>query len=625
MSSDQHYEVPELNDEFVCIAHCDKGDIAAVISSYFATTRHYFPIFLFTDIDFSKDGISDFNDDGYISRMLGDTTAILINNAIVKLGGCRNIILAGLTEQQKSYINIPSGTNIIVIDDLSQAKEKLYSWRFGRPEFLCRSSEVALGLYEANQQGAVLAIDNDAPSIISQDYKSNGLVVIEDEKGVFSIIGVNYAISIKAHVHVVEATHRYIDYKVESLFLSNHDAALNELKVEVEKRVGGIVFSNYKYATFFTNGLPYAFILKNIIPFSSVALLQRPDFFVFNAIAAEHAEQLNSAVIFSPQIFEDEETDWISEFFMKKNFYVRNILGQNATVRNFDFHARHFPYDVLHICTHGGQTEGFGVTLDFIDRDGKEHVVEYDEIVGFSPIPDSDLIEVHQKTIFRRFDGFVWMSDELRQQKLPRHVFEDMKKAMSKHESNEVRKPKGIISTSCAIVCYDSIHQGMFHSIASHGTPVIYNNTCFSAYGISHFFLSTGARAYIGTLWSIKNDDAIVAAQEFYSHVFMGTLLQAFYNAVMKIKSSNSANILVFWGLHFSTLKPAVDLHDSTERVFDELGGSFFAWEDKVRKTKSPEVKKNSIEVLRLIGHELDNNFQAEIKKMMAKIKLRRE
>ena len=60
----------------------------------------------------------------------------------------------------------------------------------------------------------------------------------------------------------------------------------------------------------------------------------------------------------------------------------------------------------------------------------KKHKVEYEEIVGFAPVPGKDLIAVHRKAIFRKFDGFQWSSQELKSQNIPNYVFEDMRKSL---------------------------------------------------------------------------------------------------------------------------------------------------------------------------------------------------
>ena len=84
-------------------------------------------------------------------------------------------------------------------------------------------------------------------------------------------------------------------------------------------------------------------------------------------------ERFGSAVVFSPTFFSDEETSWLYEFFARNRYYLRPLVAQNASLATFDFHAQYFPYDLLHICSHGGEVDGYKMSEHFTDRDGKTH------------------------------------------------------------------------------------------------------------------------------------------------------------------------------------------------------------------------------------------------------------
>jgi len=251
----------------------------------------------------------------------------------------------------------------------------------------------------------------------------------------------------------------------------------------------------------------------------------------------------------------------------------------------------------------------------FADRNGGRHVVEYDEVVGFSPVPGEDVVEIHRKAIFRRFDGFKWMSPELDRQKIPQYVYEDLRKILAKKKltSKSIqRERKGRIPFSCAILCSDSIHQGLFRTLASHSSPFVFNNTCWSWSEVSAFFLAQGARGYIGTLWNIHNDVAITGAQTFYENVFGSTILDAFHKATQAIKSSSDKDVYILWGLHFSTLSAASNYSQSRQKVFRELVRALFSWMEHARKTRSREVRANSIEIIKALREEIVSNFQPD-------------
>jgi len=319
-------------------------------------------------------------------------------------------------------------------------------------------------------------------------------------------------------------------------------------------------------------------------------------------------ERFGSAVVFSPTFFSDEETSWLCEFFARKRYYLRPLVAQNASLAAFDFHAQYFPYDLLHICSHGGEVDGYKMSEHFTDRDGKTHIVEFEEVIGVTPAPDKPgMVAVHRKIFPRKLDGLGWMSPELKKHGLPSHLSLEMWKCML--ESKGRRRPKGRVAMSCAIACADTIHQGQFHALASYSSPIIFNNTCWSWSEVAAFFLACGARAYVGTLWAIDNDAAVTAARTFYENLFSGTVLSAFHKAARAIDQTPSKGIYVYWGLHFTSLPPAHSLQRAVNEVTKELVHAVASWVRKIDATKIPEIRKNSIRILRLLVRELLTHF----------------
>lgn len=210
------------------------------------------------------------------------------------------------------------------------------------------------------------------------------------------------------------------------------------------------------------------------------------------------------------------------------------------------------------------------------------------------------------------------MSEELEKQNIPSHVFHDMWQALyvdqrGKMNPNAKRKKKtGKIASSCAIRCSDTIHQGELTILASHTSPLIFNNTCWSWYEVAKFFLACGARGYIGTLWNIGNDAAMLGAQTFYENVFSGTVLEAFDLGVKAIAGTRSKDVYVYWGLHFTTLSRAADDAESRSEVFGELLQAVGGWRRQIQTAPSTEVRTNATRVLKAVLHELNTNFTHE-------------
>ncbi len=612
-----------MDARFICIADLDNIKLSAVVSSYFSDPDTYLPFFIFPKVSVGFSENFDSSDDEFISLMMGTELAVLINNALARLEGHGYFIFIGLSKEQKSYLyNQFKGLRnpIVEIDNIDEVESKLKEIEIEtRSHIHCKEEDVLRALVLSKRQRKALKIDENSEKIAEEDIPSEGIIIVEDNKEIGSVIGINYAFSVNANIKIVDtisddermSTLRFI----QKWHRGNAENRLQKVLRKAGARIGTIDFTKYKYTTFFTEGLPYSLFIDNCIPCSYVSLGLRPDLFVFNNIVFENINRFHSAVVFSPQFFKDEETNDLVSLFEKKNLHTKALVGKNATVNEFNFHTPHYPYDILHICSHGGEVDGYAVVQTFKDRKGITHTVEYDEVVGFSPVEGTDLVAVSSMVIFKKFNGYIWRSEELSQQKFPRYVYDDMRKTLFSKETknqNTQRDPKDLVPTSRAIKCSDSIHLGMFQILASHSSPFIFNNTCWSWQEVATFFLAGGAKGYIGTLWAIGNNSAVRGAKTFYENAFDKPIINAFHDALKAIENGSDRNIYIFWGLHFSTLEKAEDIADSKQKVFNELVRSFFAWGKKIGTTKNADIRKNSIEVFNRTHKEIETNFEIE-------------
>jgi hypothetical protein len=613
---------PGLVDRYLCIVDRDAFVLAAVVSSYLFDKESYIPLFMFPPVTAPRtDG--DNRGDNYLSNCLGNDTSVLINNAWARMGGSEFLILAGLSQNQKSYLSIPKGTRIVDVTEPNDVPEKFAELDLPqRGEIRCRASEILRGLFVAQSEGKKLVIDDGASVVSEVPRKEGGLIVVENCGDSGAVIGVNYASCVGANLLVVDAITkrqvREVHGFIQKWKESGDNAELERVKAPVRERTKGTLLSDFEFVTFFTEGLPYSLVMQNSVPCSYVHLALKPDLFVFNCIIFERLKTFHSAVVFSPVFFETEETHWLVDFFKKNSYYLRQLIGRDASFANLDFALQHFPYSVLHICSHGGEVDGWEVAEEFVDREGKAHVIEYDEVVGYDPVPDeNNRIRVHRKTIFRKLDGFDWMSEELDKQNIASHVYEDMRQALyfaqkEKINADAKRKKKGRIASSCAIRCCDTIHQGELSILASHSSPFIFNNTCWSWYEVAKFLLACGARGYIGTFWAIDNDDAVIAARAFYEKVFSGTVLRAFSEALKAVSKTSSKDIYIYWGLHFSTLSRAANAKESRSQVFAELLQAVGMWQKQLQTARSSEARRNAARVQKAVIHELNTHFGPE-------------
>ena len=115
--------------------------------------------------------------------------------------------------------------------------------------------------------------------------------------------------------------------------------------------------------------------------------------------------------------------------------------------------------------------------------------------------------------------------------------------------------------------------------------------------------INAGCRAYIGTLWSIKNRTAAEAAGIFYGGLFDGNVLDSFFMMVHSIDDERDANIYLFFGLHFTALcRPKIS---SKDRIFKELSKSLSLFIEYMNQTHSLELRKNAFKIARFATAEL--------------------
>ena len=610
---------PAIDNEFFCIVDRDKPVMAAIISSYISRPNLYAPIFEFNSVATLKGDVeADMIDAHSISRTRANEFDVLVHNCIHKIGGCKNLILAGLSDNQKSFLSFLGNYNVIDINSIDDIDFSLgVFFRDDLHSLVCTVDTAATALVKTNYDSKLKL--TMLPTLIEPIIEiGGGIIIIEDQSNVSTIIAINYAKSIGAQILLVDPLQKDEENEIIALierWQAGDQDSYDTIAEKVYRRVAEVDFQQYEFATFFTNGLPYSLCIENIIPCTSVNTLLRPDFFIFNNLFYENFSRISAAVVFSPQEFADEETQNVIDAFKANSFFVTELLHRNASAHNLDMHIKEFPFEILHICSHGGQVPGFEVSLDFTDSHGANHNVEYDEIIGLAPERGQEMIEIHAKSIFRKFDGLIWKSPELNAKNYPDYVFHDMFKAIQADNRPRGRVKKNI-SSSCAIKCSFSFYQAMFQTVSPLNAPVIFNNSCWSWNGISESFLYGGVRGYIGTLWDVENKIAVPVANSFYRKIFGKTIMAALHSSLNEAKGSVSENVYMFWGLHFSTIKPGISIDTSRASVLKALLRSFNNWVDYKRNDKILSLQNNIDKRIRWISRKVEDDFLLDYARM---------
>lgn len=608
---------PKIDSDFFCIVNRDEPALSAIVSSYLFKKGLYLPMFEFPSVtkenDAEKYEISNKDiDEHYITVTRAHKFNIRVKNILSRIGGCSCLVLVGLSESQKSYLSFLDKFNIFDIQNESDIEIYLKYTTSKTGVISCKPDEIYKGLALASQTDSILKIEYNAQKI-QPNNSHKGLIVIENVHNTSAVIAVNYALSIGADVEIVPTLPiNRLEIMVLIEDWRNGDAnSFNDLSAAIYDGIQDINFTSYKYVTFFTVGAPYSLILKNIIPITHVNLQLSPDFFIFSNLHFENNEEIKSAVVFSPQEFTDEETDQVIRTLAENNYYVKQLLGKEATVYNIDNHVKEFPFNLLHICSHGGEVSGYSVVENFTDTAGISHTIEYDEVVSFAPSREEALVGVTSKQIFRKFNGYRWLSKELKNQNYPHYVFSDMMNEINKKEKKD-RKRKDKISGSSAIVCHDFSYQGIFGLFSNSPAPIIFNNSCWSWGDISHSFISAGARSYIGTLWNVNNYIAKKTAESFYQQIFDKPILDSLQTALSNTQETEDEHIYILWGLHFTSIYKSDSIESSKKSAAKSLFNSLWYWQEKVLKTEDKFAQRSIYRTIRWSRNQLRRYFQDE-------------
>lgn len=578
--------IPKINKTAVCIA--DNPVFAGVISSYFSEEGAYFSVFQFHEIDRPPENL--------FSKISTETLRVHILNRISKLQPSF-IILAGLNECQINLLNLPKNWNVVDIRSLDKANEILASLiTTPSSTIFCKTIDVCKGLVQAKNLSSKLEIDDQAGEIVATTKSDVGLFVVEEENDISAICTINLAHASGSSVEFIKQIPKYkqedIKKNIEELkqsFVSDEqeNAVLlaNQLK-EIESAITDIDFSKYKWATFLTHGIPYSLVLNRILPTALLPRSPAPHLIIDTLIKNQQGHYLNSALIFSVPLSKgrarektypiQDESPKLSQLLHESGYLVISLVNESATKKNFGEFTAYFPYELLHISSHGGgMKDGMFRRKILKGSDGSIYKFDYYHVADFEVVDKLDengerMIGVTSMYIPRALNGRAWGSEELSEtfSKEQESLIVDHLTSLSlSQDAGDFSLPLDYTDSPARVPhtkwidCIDNIHQGQFHSLASMGEPFIFNNSCNSWYEMGTSFLGVGARAYIGTLWKIDNAVAKTSAENFYEMTLKNErdLMTSCHIMNKEIEVKKYKDIYVYWGLPWSYIKPSTE------------------------------------------------------------------
>lgn len=624
---------PKLNSTYLCIANREDDHLAAVVSSHINSKDEYSLVFSFPGVTKEKDSKSlNERDEHQLSRSRTTVLDIELGNTIRRIGGCEYVILVGLSEDQKSYLSFLGANNVIEINSFADIDTFLAP--ISEREVLpCKSHQVYEALQLAAIQDKAIRIDENAKAIGLEKRNQNGLIVVENDHSISTVVATNYAISINADIEFVEPFEFHekkflelIESWREEVKEGKEQRSSKELNSFLYTRIGHINFPDYDFVTFFTIGAPYSLNIENIIPCTYVGLNLNPDFFIFNNICFQDQFNIDSAIVFSPRFFTREETDFVIEKLWQNHYEVNALIKEDASAHNLDFYVKELPFNILHLCSHGNQTEGEIIEEKYVDQFGVEHIFEYGMAIAPAPglnkknADGEPLIKVSKKIFPKKLDGIPFRTKAFKDKNYDQSMISKMIDTVP-IKKNQIRSQKLVLENSHEIVCYIFSHFGNFSHLAAGHSPLIFNNTCWSAYDIKSHFIAVRARAYIGTLWAIDNSIAIKTAESFYTSLFDKTILEALQESLVHSKGTQNEGIYAFYGLHFTRLKKGSSVENSKKNVTLGLLRSLDTWKGNLRKSNDESIKENIRDLMEWNASLIARKYRKECLEFISKKK----
>lgn len=133
--------IPVFNNRYACIVDRQKVTLAAIISSYLYQEGEFLSVFEFPSVTIEKPKhFIEVVDEHHMSRIRSEELNIQIHNAINKMGGCGYLIIAGLDNNQKSYLTFLGGYNVIEIDSIDEVEAYLGGFSYHKDKYLFSST-----------------------------------------------------------------------------------------------------------------------------------------------------------------------------------------------------------------------------------------------------------------------------------------------------------------------------------------------------------------------------------------------------------------------------------------------------------------------------------------------------
>lgn len=481
------------------IIFADDAKLAAQLSCVFARRGTYLPVC----------------DGPRIQRTDADSEVVRRHNAAARAKS-KLVFLAGLADDSAQVVTSSlARSRAVEIRRIGSGGEIAENFPVDGGESLVWGDDrIGVGLLQALRERRRITFAPGNSPTYSLPSKGRHLVVCEDGEDLSQVIAANYAYSLGAGLHIIPAVGRdRADEILEKFYrLSDKDGGLSPAEAQQRLRdellaVCGSLPVPEQGSITFIGRLPYGFAYPE---YPTTHLFDYPDLgcAIINGFAAEQDGTPGTGVVtlVDPGTTTAPEIEAAVRLLRPRRAFIRGYQDEGASVRRVSEMLEHFPFDLLIIATHCGDSDGYRWTYEFTDSEGIPRVLVVDIAIGIARTDDPNLLKVGHFIRFISLDGVDW-SDPVAKSKLyvgqAIHDFTRLT-AQGPKELIPVKKetvPRVVGSSAMRMFGGNLLFA--YPTIADVGTPIIINNACLSWHRLAGDMTFAGARAYIGTLFEV--------------------------------------------------------------------------------------------------------------------------
>lgn len=468
------------------------------------------------------------------------------------------------------------------------------------------NNRIGVGLLKALREERGITFEDKPSPDESVSSKSGHLVVCEDGDELVQVIAANYAFALGAGLHLIPSVSReQSDDLLESFYkLYDRDTGISpseaqqRLSNELLNICGSLPVPERGSITF-VGQLPYGFAYPE---YPTTHLFEYPDLgcAVVNGFAAEQDSQPGTGVVtlVDPGTTLAPEIEAAVRLLKDRRAFIRVYQDKAANVRDVSDMIEHFPFDLLIIATHCGDSSGYRWTYEFTDSEGIDRTLVVDLAIGLARTDDPNILRVGQFMRFISLDGVDW-SDPIAKAKLyvgmAMRDFHRMLESKPKELEPVKKELTDRVVGSSAMMMSDSNLLFAQPTIADVGTPIIINNACGSWHRLAGNMTFAGARAYVGTLFPITTSEAESVVLRILDKHWGKPLPVAVWAAQREVYRDNPRRPYVVAGVFPQRLR--VKTVDFPRRIYRRLLRSLTGWTQRL-KSLDPAQEERQIKAI---------------------------